>query len=477
MKAETTTTRPKPQNKKVALLGFGYPTSHKAPVMDPEWDIFALNNLYHKLPPLADIPGTGNLWFEIHTIDHVRDNMGIQHLPWLQACPWPVIQQVDYSEDINLRNKRDRIPTSEAFPVQEAADYFGKPIVTRKQEGYFTCSAAYMMALAIMMGYEEIGLWGMEFVLRKEADYERPAVEFYLGWAGGMDLKLHLPPDCSLLTSRVLYGFVDPWEGLINREALRKRGAALAKEGMKMQDLLAATDGRLQEIMRFNAIDKDKVLALVVKKTDQKLAAAAAKNKKRRAQCEDCGWKGPESDAVVVEIRIGCPKCRGVLWELHELKTDAFLVEVAKEAVDEALFENMELRTKQLISDREQESANLQTNYGQKAETDIWYTGLQQHARGYKGYDHDLFVLGAAEQMPDQRGGLNRVESDGQVDAELDRLEGKAPGDTKDGVIKDVGQIDAMELQEDLTEEDGITMTRETDDGATNDKRGAEEDV
>ena len=109
------------------------------------------------------------------------------------------------------------MPTSTPFPMQEHIKYFGFDRMLRNGQSnarpYHACSMSYMMALAIMMQiYDPIHLYGVDFYseLRHESTYERPSVEFYMGYGLAKGLTIDIPDNSRLMTTsdnhRQIYG-------------------------------------------------------------------------------------------------------------------------------------------------------------------------------------------------------------------------------------------------------------------------------
>ncbi len=100
---------------------------------------------------------------------------GRKHLKWLQECGIPVYMQgVD-----------ERIPTSVRFPKEEAIKRFGY---------YFTSTSAYMAALAILEGVDEIRIAGIDMAIGSEYSIQKPCLEYLLGYARGLGIKVTKPP-------------------------------------------------------------------------------------------------------------------------------------------------------------------------------------------------------------------------------------------------------------------------------------------
>lgn len=167
--------------KKVAILGraLGW---RDAPFNDSAFEIWGLNRAYQSIQQTG---GRWSRWFDMHDI---RD---ISHRKALAGLNVPVY---------TLRNYPD-IPNGILYPLDEIKkEFFG--LVNR--EHFFRNSIAYMIALAIYEGFNEIRLYGIN---QNGPRYEPeiPCVSFWLGVALGRGIKLVIQKHSNLLNPETLY--------------------------------------------------------------------------------------------------------------------------------------------------------------------------------------------------------------------------------------------------------------------------------
>ena len=93
------------------------------------------------------------------------------------------------------------IPTSVRYPIEEIIETFGTT--------YFTNSISYMLAYALWCGFREIYIYGCKMEQQEEILRDKSNLEFWLGIARGMGVKVVLDGEANLLETRnhVLYGF------------------------------------------------------------------------------------------------------------------------------------------------------------------------------------------------------------------------------------------------------------------------------
>lgn len=191
--------------KKVAILGF---TPHKvlAPLNDPDTEIWGLNDLYVDLP--KELPYDRMRWWQIHKWKEVKDGeegpcnfeggpihpRDPNHVPWMK--------EVASRMPLYMFEERKEVPEAIILKKEDFYKFFGC--------NYFTNSISWMLGLAIMEGYSEIGLFGVDMMMAggegSEYGYQRPSCEWLLGWAQGHGIKVILPDESDLLKTAFAYG-------------------------------------------------------------------------------------------------------------------------------------------------------------------------------------------------------------------------------------------------------------------------------
>jgi len=192
-----------------------------------DWELWGVNNLYAGFPSVQF-----SRWFEIHEFSCERGiftrrgrpyfgNQSInRYLKDLDALNIPVYMLKPYK----------RIKRSVKFSFRE---------IMRKYGGYFGCSFAWMVALAIEEGAEEIGFFGVS-LSGNEYYYQRPSVEYLIGLAKGQGIKIFIDETSSLLKSNYSYAYKEDYtliytlHGEMTKELTETIGAAITK---KIDDL------------------------------------------------------------------------------------------------------------------------------------------------------------------------------------------------------------------------------------------------
>lgn len=196
--ARTGVVQSKPRRTKVAIVGAGVGRDY-APYDDPEWEIWALNSV-------APCDRFGRLradrWFEMH----VRAAQTDDDMTWIKRCPVPIYIPPDWANAVLGDRQRkihpdEDIRTVVRYPLEVVEHRFGEP-------GYFACSFAYQLALALLEGVSDVGLYGCEvaFGTERERTVEWACISWWLGMAEGRGVNVHLPPQSVLGRHRYRYG-------------------------------------------------------------------------------------------------------------------------------------------------------------------------------------------------------------------------------------------------------------------------------
>jgi hypothetical protein len=176
-------------NDTVALIGFAATSRAMAPYGDPTVDLWSINEAY-KQDWFKSTP-TG--WMQLHPRwDFMRKNNrnDPDHWEWLrQPHEFPIWMVAQFKD----------IPNSVRYPIEEAYEL---------SRGYLTSTFSYMMALAILMGYKRIELYGFEMAVDSDYVYQKAGAEYLIGVAQGKGIEVVLPENCSLLRGN-LYGYED----------------------------------------------------------------------------------------------------------------------------------------------------------------------------------------------------------------------------------------------------------------------------
>lgn len=255
-KEEEKTEAPKEEVKrksKVAIVGCAS-SRNLVPWNDPDMEYWGVNNLYLS-EPVGVRPWSR--WFEIHEI--TQDAQGTflrrgnpifrgqpvgDYLKGLASLGIPVYMQRPWAN----------VPNAVEYPIHEVLKRFG---------GYLTNSISYQICIAIMEGFKEIHLYGVDMAVssplatHNEYAWQRPSCEFFLGIAAGMGIKIHIPDSSDLLKSRFLYAYDEPkmqaWDKKVedtlnNLTAQEQKAQRMINEGQRKLDQAIGAKVGIMEI-------------------------------------------------------------------------------------------------------------------------------------------------------------------------------------------------------------------------------------
>ncbi len=170
----------------VAMVGFAVTSRDQAPWDDMDTEIWGLNEA-------ATQPWMKrwDRWFQLHpeeNFNRTTNTNDPDHPLWLRKS---------HDKPIYLQDKFDYIPDSVRYPIEE---------IVREYGNYLTSSFSYMIALAMLEGFERIELYGFEMGTLTEYHFQKAGAEYLIGMALGMGIEVYIPENCSLCTGK-MYGY------------------------------------------------------------------------------------------------------------------------------------------------------------------------------------------------------------------------------------------------------------------------------
>lgn len=230
---------------KVAIVGFHEKTREKAPFDDPEYEIWTLNEEYNfpwvkrtdrhfQLHPRWDFSRTNNLNDPNHLLwlkgkdglcIYCKGEGAVKVKESAERCPFCDKGTYRVPENrmnlpIYMQKSWDDIPNSISLPLAEITEKF------LPGPQYYTSSVAYMLGLAMLMGFKRIEFYGFDMGSDTEYHYQRANFEYWIGLAHGYGFEVLLP-ESTILTGK-LYGYENMHTGY--RQQLEMRMFELTKQ-------------------------------------------------------------------------------------------------------------------------------------------------------------------------------------------------------------------------------------------------------
>lgn len=125
------------------------------------------------------------------------------HLDWLRTCPCPVFMQ------------RAIGGNTQRFPIEDVCAFWQpfwpyridpKGLVAEGKE-YESSTPALMLMWAVMQGYTEIHIYGIHLATEWEYQQQRPNMEFLIGVAAGLGVKIVLPTKAPICKGTFRYAY------------------------------------------------------------------------------------------------------------------------------------------------------------------------------------------------------------------------------------------------------------------------------
>jgi hypothetical protein len=167
---------------KIAVIGLADSSRGEAPWGDPQWEKWGL--------------AWDSRWPELSRTFEMHDQRELKR---------------GYVEELQYRT---RLYTQEKYPQIDGCTRYPIEDVTRSTGDYFVSSVAYMLALAIHEGADEIGLWGVDMDRGTEYEYQRANGEYLIGFARGRGIKIHLPASSPLCKFSPVLGYAHRYGSL-----------------------------------------------------------------------------------------------------------------------------------------------------------------------------------------------------------------------------------------------------------------------
>lgn len=161
--------------KALAIVGSHPATRELAPYEDPRFEIW----LYNESPQKPEVYRRWDASFQMH-----KPEVYASEQNWVNKDHWAWLQQDHGDKRIWMMDADERVPNSVRYPIEEV-----QKLVPYK---YLRSTPALALALAIHLGYREIWIYGSELSSNTEYGYQAINYAFWIGFAHGYGVDLHL---------------------------------------------------------------------------------------------------------------------------------------------------------------------------------------------------------------------------------------------------------------------------------------------
>lgn len=192
-------------HRKLAIVGSHPATRENAPYDDPEFEIW----LFNEAPMKPEIYRRWDACLQMH-----RPEVYSSPHNWVNRGHWDWLQ-MDHGDKVIWMQERDpRVPNSRRYPLEG--------VLSQTPYHYLRSSPAMALALAIYLGYQGIWLYGSELTSNTEYSYQAVNYAFWIGFAHGRGVDLHLECWQDEFNQRI-YGYEGELQ--IDRDYHRARSA------------------------------------------------------------------------------------------------------------------------------------------------------------------------------------------------------------------------------------------------------------
>lgn len=258
-----------PPRKSLAIVGSHPATRELAPYDDPNFEIW----LFNESPQKPEVYRRWDACLQLHTRDVYSSTEN-----WVNKDHWTWLQQ-DHGADkiIWMQDLDPRVPNSRRYPIEGVLD-----LVPYK---YIRSSPAYALALAIYLDYHEIWLYGSELSSNTEYTYQAVNYAFWIGFAHGRGIDLHMECWQDEFYGHPLYGYEG--ETQLDNAYFDKRIERLEKEAKGKRSAYDKVQSDLNQAMyeaKFERVADLSITAETLAKSTGEIEAALDEAKRYRAR-------------------------------------------------------------------------------------------------------------------------------------------------------------------------------------------------
>lgn len=199
-----------------------------------------------------------------------------------EVCSGGIYTPTNRPMDITIwmQEEYPEIPGSRKYPLDEIIDRVNFPISGKDEikRKYFTNSMTYALGLmAITDEIQRVDIYGVEAASNTEWAYQKPGIEFWGGYLGGIGKTVWVPEGCRLF-NQALYGYE---VGMyVSRQELERYEHKYEKDADKAKDKVNQIIGKLKQLEQMaqatSAVQQKQNYQRQALQLQQKLAGAQA---------------------------------------------------------------------------------------------------------------------------------------------------------------------------------------------------------
>src|ERR1700739_1010264 len=177
---------------RIAIVGSASSSVQLAPYRDPSWAIWGCS------PGVYGAAPRRNVCLETHRWE--PQEPGFPQDP--KAKPWFSPEYVRFMEEF----AGPVFMSEQIASVKNCVLYPYEAMRAKHGPYHFTSTIAWMLALALELKPQAIGLWGVDMAANEEYALQRPGCQHFMGLALRMGIQVVLPPESDLMMHSTMYG-------------------------------------------------------------------------------------------------------------------------------------------------------------------------------------------------------------------------------------------------------------------------------
>jgi hypothetical protein len=229
--------------KALAIVGSHPATRENAPYDDERFEIW----LMIEAPQKPEVYKRWDAALQIHGADVYANEHN-----WVNSRHWEWLQE-KRGKPIWMQEVDARVPDSVRYPIEG--------VLKLTPYRYLRSTPAMALALAIYLGYGEIWLYGSELSSNTEYAYQATNYAFWIGFAHGRGIDLHLECWQAEFSQRI-YGYEGELQ--LDVETYAARVLEIETSWKANENALTKLGNRLNEAMLENQFDKVGTLSVEI---------------------------------------------------------------------------------------------------------------------------------------------------------------------------------------------------------------------
>ena len=224
--------------KKCCLLGSASDSKEDAPFEDETIEMWGL-------AWRMDLPRYDRM-FDIH---HTMGKPFKKRMERKKIGPHYIQQLSELNVPVCLQYPHPEVPNSYGFPLEESNAFLKKFDPDSENPEYYASTCAYMLINAMLEGYKEIHLYGIDLIDDEEYGHQRPNMEYLIGLARGIGIRLVIGDKSAMCRFPYRYGYDDEREdeGIITIKSLQDRVKMYTDTHQQSMCKAFTADGARQE--------------------------------------------------------------------------------------------------------------------------------------------------------------------------------------------------------------------------------------